>query len=186
MLPLISGYGGYPSYWSSLSRAGGAGRAEAAQGERPGDVPALSADSAVPPVTGAAEAEGQDGLRNDLQGRDTGECETCKNRKYQDGSSDPGVSFKTPTRLSPEEAASMVRAHEMEHVVRNQQKALREERKVVSQSVTYHTAICPECGRVYVSGGTTRTVTQNDDRASLFQIGIPQEETKGKNLSLTA
>ena len=25
------------------------------------------------------------------------ESETCKNRKYQDGSDDPGVSYKTPT-----------------------------------------------------------------------------------------
>ena len=47
----------------------------------------------------------------------------------------------------------------MEHVYREQAKAQREDREVVSQSVTYHTAICPECGKAYVSGGTTRTVT---------------------------
>ncbi len=29
------------------------------------------------------------------------------------------------------------------------------------QSVTYSTNICPECHRVYVSGGETRTVTRN-------------------------
>ena len=89
-----------------------------------------------------------------------GECQTCKERKYQDGSDDPGVSFKTPTNVAPELAASAVRGHENEHVVREQAKAQREDRKVVSQSVTYHTAICPECGKVYVSGGTTRTVTR--------------------------
>ena len=88
------------------------------------------------------------------------ECQTCKERKYQDGSDDPGVSFKTPTNVAPEQAASAVRGHENEHVVREQAKARREDRKVVSQSVTYHTSICPECGRVYVSGGTTRTVTK--------------------------
>ena len=88
-----------------------------------------------------------------------GECQTCKERKYQDGSDDAGVSFKTPTKIDPDQAASAVRGHEMEHVVREQAKAQREDRKVVSQSVTYHTAICPECGRAYVSGGTTRTVT---------------------------
>ena len=88
------------------------------------------------------------------------ECQTCKERKYQDGSDDPGVSFKTPTNIAPEQAASAVRGHENEHVVREQAKAQRENRKVVSQSVTYHTAICPECGKVYVSGGTTRTVTR--------------------------
>lgn len=91
-------------------------------------------------------------------------CQTCKNRKYQDGSDDPGVSFKTATRLSPEQAATAVRGHEMEHVTRERAKADREDRKVVQQSVTIHTAICPECGDVYVSGGTTRTVTTKDNR----------------------
>lgn len=88
-----------------------------------------------------------------------GECQTCKERKYQDGSDDAGVSYKTPTRIAPEQAASAVRGHEMEHVVRERASAAREDRRVVSQSVTMHTAICPECGTVYVSGGTTRTTT---------------------------
>ena len=88
------------------------------------------------------------------------ECQTCKNRKYQDGSDDPGVSFKTATNVAPEQAAAAVRGHEQEHVVREQAKAVREDRKVVSQSVTLHTDICPECGDVYVSGGTTRTTTK--------------------------
>ena len=48
-----------------------------------------------------------------------GECQTCKNRKYQDGSDDPGVSFKTASKIAPETAASVVRGHEMEHVYRN-------------------------------------------------------------------
>ncbi len=88
-----------------------------------------------------------------------GECKTCKERKYQDGSDDAGVSYKSPTHIAPEEAASAVRGHEMEHVVREQAKAKGDDRKVVSQSVTLHNGICPECGKVYVSGGTTRTVT---------------------------
>lgn len=90
-----------------------------------------------------------------------GECQTCKERKYQDGSNDPGVSFKTPTNIAPEQAAVTVRGHEQEHVVREQAEAQRENREVVSQSVTYHTAICPECGKTYVSGGTTRTTTRS-------------------------
>lgn len=93
-----------------------------------------------------------------------GECQTCKERKYQDGSNDPGVSFKTPTNVAPEQAAAAVRGHEQEHVVREQAKAQREDREVVSQSVTYHTAICPECGKVYVSGGTTRTSTRSAEQ----------------------
>ena len=92
-----------------------------------------------------------------------GECQTCKERKYQDGSDDPGVSFKTPTNIAPEQVASAVRGHENEHVVREQAQARQEGRKVVNQSVTLHNDICPECGKVYVSGGTTRTVTKADE-----------------------
>lgn len=96
-----------------------------------------------------------------------GECQTCKERKYQDGSNDPGVSFKTPTNVAPEQAATAVRGHEQEHVVREQAKAQREDREVVSQSVTYHTAICPECGKTYVSGGTTRTTTRSAEEQAV-------------------
>ena len=39
------------------------------------------------------------------------ECQTCKNRKYQDGS-DEMVSFKSAAHISPESAAARVRAHE--------------------------------------------------------------------------
>lgn len=95
--------------------------------------------------------------------REEGECQTCKRRKYQDGSDDPGVSYKTPTHIAPEQAASAVRKHEMEHVVREQAKAEQEGSKVISQSVTVHTAVCPECGDTYVSGGTTRTMTMENE-----------------------
>ncbi|MHC1724171.1 MAG: hypothetical protein AB9836_13310 [Aminipila sp.] len=94
---------------------------------------------------------------------DNGECQTCKNRKYQDVSDDPGVSYQTPTKISPGNAASAVMSHEQEHVVRNQASAEKEGREVVSQSVMIHTAVCPECGKTYVSGGTTRTVTKADN-----------------------
>lgn len=88
------------------------------------------------------------------------ECKTCAERKYQDGSDDPGVSFKTAAHISPEQSATKVRSHEYEHVVREQSKADRENKEVVSQSVRLHTDICPECGRTYVSGGVTNTVTR--------------------------
>ena len=63
-----------------------------------------------------------------------------------------GVSFQTATNIAPEQVASAVRGHENEHVVREQAKAQREDRRVVSQSVTLHSDICPECGKVYISG----------------------------------
>ncbi len=84
------------------------------------------------------------------------ECQTCKNRKYKDGS-DEMVSFKSPQHVSPESAASAVRAHEQEHVSNAYKKAATENGKVISASVSIHTAVCPECGRTYVSGGTTHT-----------------------------
>lgn len=87
------------------------------------------------------------------------ECQTCSERRYQDGSNDPGVSFKSPQHISPEMSGPMVMAHEMEHVVREQAKAESEDREVISQNVQIYTAICPECGKSYVSGGLTTTVT---------------------------
>jgi len=92
------------------------------------------------------------------------ECQTCKNRKYQDGSSDGGVSYQAPTRISPGAAPSAVASHEREHVAREQAKAERDDRRIVSQTVTLETAICPECGRIYVSGGVTRTLTASDNK----------------------
>ena len=115
-----------------------------------------------------------------------GECQTCKERKYQDGSDDPGVSFKTPTSVAPEQAAGAVRGHENEHVVREQAKARREDRKVVSQSVTYHTGICPECGTAYVSGGTTRTVTKADTDGQAQQQSSQQQQDPRKPFSVVA
>lgn len=84
------------------------------------------------------------------------ECQTCKNRKYKDGS-DEMVSFKSPQHVSPENAASAVRAHEQEHVSNAYKKAAKDNGKVISASVSIHTGVCPECGRTYVSGGTTHT-----------------------------
>ncbi len=84
------------------------------------------------------------------------ECQTCKNRKYKDGS-DEMVSFKTPSHISPQAAPAAVRAHEQEHVSNAYSKASLGNGKVISATVSIHMAICPECGRSYVSGGTTNT-----------------------------
>lgn len=85
-----------------------------------------------------------------------GECEACANRKYQDGS-DEMVSFKSATHISPDAAATAVRAHEGEHVSNAYDKAAKNDGEVVNASVAIHTSVCPECGRTYVSGGTTTT-----------------------------
>lgn len=94
-----------------------------------------------------------------VQGVKKTECQTCKERRYQDGS-DEMVSFKAPAHISPEASASTVRAHEQEHVSNAFKKAAQGEGKVLQASVRLQTAICPECGRSYVAGGTTTTRIQ--------------------------
>ena len=83
-------------------------------------------------------------------------CETCRERKYQDGS-DENVSFKSAAHISPNAAGAAVRAHEGEHVSNAYKKAAMEGGKVIHAGVSIHTAVCPECGRTYVSGGVTNT-----------------------------
>ena len=129
----------------------------------------------------ALDGKNAQGAESAQEALEEGECQTCESRKYQDGSDDMGVSFQTPTNIKPEQAASAVRGHEMEHVYREQAKANREGRKVVSQNVTMHTEICPECGKSYVSGGTTRTVTKADtDNAAQQQDLARQNEEEQK------
>lgn len=97
-------------------------------------------------------------------------CETCTNRKYQDGSDDPGVSFKTPQHIAPGASGAAVMAHENEHVVRERVQAESEGREVVSRLVTLNNSVCSECGRVYVAGGKTRTTT----KAKITQTPVEQ------------
>ncbi len=134
----------------------------------------------IPGLPGQEEAgEAALGAESAQDALKQGECETCEKRKYQDGSDDMGVSYQTPTNIKPEQAASAVRGHEMEHVYREQAKADREGRKVVSQSVTMHSEICPECGKSFVSGGTTRTVTKAEtDNAAQQEDRQNEEKTR--------
>jgi hypothetical protein len=101
-------------------------------------------------------------------------------RTYKDQSSDPSVSFQTPTHVSPDMAAGAVAGHEQEHVRHEQAKAESSGRKVIFQSVTIQSSICPECGRSYVSGGKTTTIT-GEDRSSR-----PEPGEKGSLLDLIA
>lgn len=87
---------------------------------------------------------------------EVGVCKICASRTYQDGSNDIGVSFKSPTRIDPSSAPSLVASHEQEHVANNQRSAEKNGGEVIFQNVTLTTNICPECKRVYVSGGVTK------------------------------
>ena len=84
------------------------------------------------------------------------QCETCKNRKYQDGS-DEMVSFKGATHISPATSTSKVMAHEQEHVKNAYEKAAKGNGRVLQASVQIKMAVCPECGRTYCAGGLTST-----------------------------
>lgn len=106
------------------------------------------------------------------------ECETCKNRKYQDGSNEQ-VSFKTPQHISPGQAMSAVMGHEQEHVANAYAKAATDNGKVISASVTIKTSICPECGRSYVAGGETRTQIKYYNEENPYQKDLAlQDQSK--------
>lgn len=161
---------------AAAAMAGQTGAASALSGQAmPEAATALAGQGQdVSPVSGQDAAAAQAGqkaeeTKSPQEVMEEGECQTCKERKYQDESDDPGVSYQTPTNIAPEQAAAAVRGHEQEHVTREQAQAQREDREVVSQSVTIHTAICPECGKVYVSGGTTRTTTRAAQTAERYQ-----------------
>lgn len=111
----------------------------------------------------------------DEYGNGEKECQTCKNRKYQDGS-DEMVSFKSASHIAPEDAAGRVRAHEQEHVSNAYKKAAQGNGTVVSASVSLHTSICPECGRSYVSGGTTSTQIKYVNEDNQYQQELKSQD----------
>ena len=133
------------------------------------------------------EEKGLFGLKKDGFAKDPPdcECETCRKRRYQDDSDDSVVSFQMPATMSPAAAKSRVRSHEMEHVRRESAKAKQEGKRVVSQTVQIKTNTCNECGRIYVSGGLTRTVTRIDmrDFHEMFMLGFTGEEELQKSIS---
>ncbi len=139
-----------------------------------GAVPASTSgapSTAVNPLTGQPEG----GLGRTEA---AGECQTCKNRKYQDGS-DENVSFKSAAHISPGAAGAAVRAHEGEHVSNAFDKAKEAGGKVISASVSIHTAVCPECGRTYVSGGTTRTKISYPNEQNPYQQSRKSQDSLG-------
>lgn len=117
------------------------------------------------------------------------ECETCKHRKYVDGSDEANVSFKTAAHVSPEAAASAVRAHEGMHVSNAYDKAATQNGKVINASVSIHTSVCPECGRSYVSGGTTHTQIKYYNESNPYQQELKSADAtkyRGANVDLSA
>lgn len=140
----ISGYSGisgiYPAYTTMPVRG-----VRAANGVNRG-----TDGTAQATVEGAKDAA--------RTGRTTkGECKTCSERKYVDGSNENDVSFQTPTHIAPGNSAAAVMGHEKEHLSNAIAEGNKPNKELVSASITLQMDICPECGRSYVSGGVTKT-----------------------------
>ena len=101
--------------------------------------------SAQPEEKGMVVNSGKSDVEKPGRKSSPAECETCKNRKYQDGSNEM-VSFKSASHISPQASSSRVRAHEQEHVTNAYNKAAQNNGKVLSATVSLRTAVCPECG----------------------------------------
>lgn len=183
------GFSSYQNYIGGKTRVQGTGGAEST-----GSAQAAVGTQAVSGVSGAEEAKpvvnpGESDVKAPGRTSAPSECETCKNRKYQDGS-DEMVSFKSAAHISPEASAARVRGHEQEHVSNAYKKAAQnKDAKVLQASVSLKTAICPECGRSYVAGGTTSTRIQyskGEDKNPYAKDrkAILGDAVKGQNLDL--
>ena len=95
------------------------------------------------------------------------------------------VSFKSASHISPNAAPSAVRAHEGEHVSNAYKNAAMNNGEVVNTSVAIHTSVCPECGRTYVSGGTTTTMIKyNSDKYAQNAKNLDKANVIGKNIDI--
>ena len=132
-------------------------------------------------VNGADDVEDAEDAEKKVSGRKSspGECETCKNRKYQDGS-DEMVSFKAAGHIAPSNAASVVLGHEHEHVSNAYRKADLNNGKVERCSVRLKMDICPECGRTYVSGGVTSTQIKYYNESNPYQQDLKSSDAANK------
>lgn len=155
-------------------QSAGSGEAETAAQNMPGS-PEASEDGRVIIRNPGESTEKQAGKKSS-----PAECETCKNRKYQDGSDEGDVSFKAASHIDPKAAASRVRSHEQEHVSNAYQKAAENNGKVVSCNVSIHTDICPECGRTFVSGGTTATQIKYFNEDNPYQKDMKSSDAVNK------
>jgi len=145
-----------------------------------------SGSLAVSGDSGAVLNPGESEVKSAGRKSSPAECETCKNRKYQDGS-DEMVSFKAAAHVSPAASGSAVRGHEQEHVSNAYKKASQNNGKVLNASVSIKTAVCPECGRSYVSGGTTTTQIKYYNEDNPYQKDLKAQDADkytGMNLNL--
>ena len=129
-------------------------------------------------VEGEEDAEDQVGKKPGRKSSPA-ECETCKNRKYQDGSNEM-VSFKAAGHIDPSNAAMVVMGHEQEHVSNAYRKAELSGGEVERASVRLKTDICPECGRTYISGGVTTTQIKYYNEGNPYQKDMKESDAVNK------
>ncbi len=183
-------YNPYASYVSPVNPAGALARGQSPAAsdvpgkESPAEEAASSGMAGAPNIPGNPRAiirnPGESTEKQAGKKSSPAECETCKNRKYQDGSDEGDVSFKAAAHIDPKAAASRVRGHEQEHVNNAYQKAAKSNGKVVSCNVSIHTDICPECGRTFVSGGTTATQIRYFNEENPYQKNMKSSDAANK------
>ncbi len=144
----------------------------------------------VSPVRGAdAVTRGSEGTAG-IGSAKNEECQTCKERKYVDGSNDPHVSFKTPGHIDPSDSAAKVMAHEKEHVAAAIAEGSKPGKELISSTVTLKTSICPECGTAYVSGGVTHTTMRTTQEVSNPYVKLQRDMNRnllaGMNFDMSA
>lgn len=147
----------------------------------PGKIPEQSTPRVIEPSesTNVSEKTGK--------AEKKGECQTCKNRKYIDGSNEGNVSFKAPGHIDPGASAGVVRAHENEHVANAERKGNEPGNELISARVSLKMAICPECGRSYVAGGTTKTrIRYGDSEYDKNKKAADLDALLGANIDQTA
>jgi len=110
-------------------------------------------------------------------------CGTCASRTYQDQSGDMGVSFQNGASVAPEAAASHVFAHEREHAAIAHQEAQRTGGHA-DTSIRVHTSICPDCKKVYVSGGEARVSITPSEEDAMDLYKDPAESLIGQMLDI--
>jgi hypothetical protein len=151
--------------------------------------------NAYTPIYNNKDTENEDVKKDDTKknGRvDKEECQTCKNRKYVDGSNESDVSFKSPAHINPNNAASVVMGHEQEHMANAIAEGSADNKELVSASITLKTSVCPECGRTYVSGGVTHTTIRTTQESASVnpyekrQADLDYLMASGANLDLSA
>lgn len=150
-----------------------------------GQVTGLYPQYNVNPISPIGKTEGTGAVEKSEK---KGECQTCKNRKYVDGSNEGNVSFKTPGHISPEASGAVVMAHEKEHVANAVNEGNKANKELISATVSLQMAVCPECGRAYVAGGTTRTTmaTYSDNPYDQARKSIEGSFLAGQNIDYVA